>query len=220
MGEVAATMAHEIRNPLVSIGGFARSILEKKPEGDPERAFLGIIVEEVERLENLVKGVLNYALRPEPRLALRDATKEIEEALLLMDEECDRGHIRVVSDLAPDLPPVRLDSQQFRQVLLNLLQNAVQAMPGGGTLGVETVLASGSLRIAISDSGKGIPPGDMEKIYQPFFTTKEGGFGLGLPVALQIVRNHGGELAVESRPGRGTRVVVTLPLEQVVRREA
>ena len=214
MGEVAATMAHEIRNPLVSIGGFARSMLEKKSKEDPDRPYLAIIVEEVARLESLVNGVLNYALRPEPKLALRDVTKEIGEALLLMDEICDRGHIGVVSDLAADLPAVKLDSQQFRQVLLNLLQNAVQAMPAGGTLSVKAGLENGHLRIEISDTGVGIPEGEIERIYQPFYTTKQGGAGLGLPVALQIVRNHGGDLKIESTEGKGARVTITLPHER------
>jgi len=214
MGEVAATMAHEIRNPLVSIGGFARSMLLKKSEEDPDKPYLGIIVEEVERLENIVKGVLNYVLKPEPKLALRDVTKEMGEALVLMGEACDRSHIRVVTDLAPDLPAVELDSQQFRQVLLNILQNAVQAMPQGGTLHVKTGIENGNLRVAIADTGIGIPEGDIGKIYQPFFTTKEDGFGLGLPVALQIVRNHGGDLKVESLKEKGTRVVITLPQER------
>jgi signal transduction histidine kinase len=211
MGEMAATMAHEIRNPLVSIGGFARAMLAKKPEGDPDRDFLGIIVEETERLENLVQGALNYTLWPEPKLALRDVTKEIEEALMLMEEACEQSHIRVVTDMAPDLPAVELDSQQFRQVLLNLMQNAIQAMPEGGTLAVKAELRNGSPCISITDTGIGIPEGEIERIYQPFFTTKKGGAGLGLPVALRIVRSHGGDLKVESTEGRGTRVVITLP---------
>lgn len=211
MGEMGATMAHEIRNPLVSIGGFARSMLAKKPKDDPDRDFLGIIVEETERLEKLVQGTLSYTLWPEPKLALRDVTKEIEEALLLVGGACEQSKIRVVTDMAPDLPPLELDSQQFRQVLLNLMQNAIQAMPEGGTLAVKAELRNGSLCIAIADTGIGIPAGEVERIYQPFFTTKKGGAGLGLPVALRIVKNHGGDLKVESTEGRGTRVEITLP---------
>ncbi|MBI4551509.1 MAG: PAS domain S-box protein [Candidatus Latescibacteria bacterium] len=215
IGELAATVAHEIRNPLVSIGGFARSLLRKVPADSPHREYLEIIVKEGVRLEEIVTKVLDLARPKHLRATPHDLNQLIQEGLMVVREDIQTKQIRVDQTLQPELPPVPVDADQMKQVFLNLFKNAVYAMPSGGRLRVWTAATNHAfLEIGIADTGTGIAEEHLEKVFNPFFTTKPGGAGLGLAVASRIVHDHGGTIRVESTVGRGTTFYIHLPLRQ------
>ena len=230
LGQMAAGLAHEIRNPLGAIKGAAQ-LLQPTAAGQTgagagvdaagTREFLNIIVEEVNRLNNIVSQFLDYA-RPyrgeqEP-LEVNDVARKTLQ--LLAKESAGKG-IEVVPSLVDGLPPVRADAEQLVQVFLNLSLNALQAMPDGGRLFVSTAIrratrrgaAAAFLEVRFRDTGVGIPPGDLRNLFIPFFTTKEKGTGLGLPISQRIIENHGGTIEVRSQPGMGATFTVLLPVE-------
>ena len=236
LGEMSAGLAHEIRNPLGAIKGAAQVIQETGVE-DEQGEFLDIIVEEVDRLNAVVSQFLDYA-RP---MALDRQTTSLGPMLRSVGQALDAEGlptgVHLELDLAVDTPPMPVDIEKIRQVLLNLLRNAVQAMPEGGVLTLQaryhrslrrvrpigssrhqrrvgTLINAleGALEITVADTGEGISPEALSHLFIPFFTTKDQGNGLGLPICERIVREHGGELEVESSPGKGTRFVVRLPM--------
>ncbi len=229
LGQMAAGLAHEIRNPLGSIKGAAQFLQPsiKTPGGSGERTelgdqreFLNIIVEEVNRLNKIVSQFLDYA-RPyrgeQKPLEIADVLKKTLQ--LLAKEESNP--VEIGTAFAERLPPVRADAEQLFQVFLNLSLNALQAMPQGGKLLISTGLrratrrgaAAAFLEIRFRDTGVGIPPGDLKNLFIPFFTTKEKGTGLGLPISQRIIENHGGTIEVRSQPGEGATFTVLLPVE-------
>jgi signal transduction histidine kinase len=231
LGQMAAGLAHEIRNPLGSIKGAAQFLQPnvKTPgsQGSPgsadlgdQREFLNIIVEEVNRLNKIVSQFLDYA-RPyrgeQKPLEIADVLKKTLQ--LLAKEEV--SHFEITTAFAERLPPVRADAEQLLQVFLNLSLNALQAMPQGGKLHISTGLrratrrgaAAAFLEIRFRDSGVGIPPTDLKNLFIPFFTTKDKGTGLGLPISQRIIENHGGTIEVRSQPGEGATFTVLLPVE-------
>jgi two-component system, NtrC family, sensor histidine kinase HydH len=231
LGQMAAGLAHEIRNPLGSIKGAAQFLQPSiKTPGSgkaagaadlsDQREFLNIIVEEVNRLNKIVSQFLDYA-RPyrgdqEP-LEISDVLKK---TLQLLAKE-DASHFEIVTAFADRLPPARADPEQLLQVFLNLSLNALQAMPQGGRLLISTGLrratrrgaAAAFLEIRFRDTGVGIPPGDLKNLFIPFFTTKDKGTGLGLPISQRIIENHGGTIEVRAQPGEGATFTVLLPVE-------
>jgi signal transduction histidine kinase len=224
VGELAAGVAHEINNPLTSIIGFTRLLLEDLPADDQMRADLEIIDREAARTRRIVRTLLDFARTSDPVLASSDLNGLVEEAVMLV---CTRSVLTQVSlqqNLSP-LPPVMLDSNQIKQVLVNLLNNALQAMPDGGRLAVATRLTESEIdgvdrqmaAVYVSDSGAGIPPENLGRIFDPFFTTKEvgQGTGLGLSVSYSIVEKHNGRIEVESVPGQGSTFIVLLPINDV-----
>ncbi|MGQ9631721.1 MAG: sensor histidine kinase [bacterium] len=211
IGEVTAKVAHEIKNPLMSIGGFARLVLKRMGEEDPNIKYLGMIEKEVERLEGLLKDILSFSAPSEPNFQEGDINEVIQEALLLVNGELERSNIGVLLQLAPSLPAVSFDRGQIGQVLLNLFLNAIHAMPEGGELSVSSELAGEHVRITVGDTGVGIPEEHLDKLFVPFFTTKPNGSGLGLSISHQILRNHGGMIDVVSKVGVGTTFTVKLP---------
>jgi signal transduction histidine kinase len=235
LGEMAAGLAHEIRNPLGAIKGAAQFLLPSEgrpPEPTPgtEGEFLGIIVEEVNRLNRVVSQFLDYArpYRGEPApLDLNDVVRKTNQLLEReIKEAADRpgarsgARVDVQVVLADALPRVRADSEQLRQVFLNLGLNAIQAMPDGGRLTISTSqrkgrrgTPAGMLEVRFRDTGTGIAPEKLKKLFIPFFTTKERGTGLGLPISQRIVQNHGGSIEVRSQVGKGTTFTVLLPVE-------
>ncbi|HEY2730671.1 MAG TPA: ATP-binding protein [Polyangia bacterium] len=228
LGQMAAGLAHEIRNPLGSIKGAAQFLQPNvKTPGSPgsadlgdQREFLNIIVEEVNRLNKIVSQFLDYA-RPyrgeQKPLEIADVLKKTLQ--LLAKEEA--SHFEITTAFAERLPPVRADAEQLLQVFLNLSLNALQAMPQGGKLHISTGLrratrrgaAAAFLEIRFRDSGVGIPPTDLKNLFIPFFTTKDKGTGLGLPISQRIIENHGGTIEVRSQPGEGATFTVLLPVE-------
>ena len=220
VGEMAARVSHEIRNPLATIGGFARSILRKTDDEAGVKRKTGVIVSEIARLEELLTDLLDMA-RPRPiDFQPHSVNEVVEHSLLLADADLKSCGASVERDLAPDLPPIPLDRGRILQALLNTIRNGAQAMPDGGVMRVVTRLLPrpGSsipmAAIEIKDSGVGISKKAMNSVFDPFFSTKVSGSGLGLAVTKRIIQDHGGKIDVFSEEGAGTTFVFWLPLTQ------
>jgi len=215
LGRMAANIAHEIRNPLAALTG-AIEVLAGPPTSEGARERLSqIVMRESERLNQIIKGFLEYA-RPTP-LALETVSvaHTLEEVLVLFERRAGADSLKIVRDFGATLP-WRVDPQQFKQVLWNLCLNAVEAMPDGGELRIGATAALGStLEVSVSDTGGGIAPEALPHIFEPFFSTKPEGTGLGLALVHRIVQEHGGEIDVRSTPGLGTTFTITLPRHDV-----
>jgi len=211
IGEMAAHVAHEIRNPLVTIGGFARSILRTLgPEHrctKPAR----IIVDEVVRLEKILASVMDFTKPSTPWCAPSLINEIVEQSLTLLTHELQAQRITVTRHLAADLPQLLVDAEQLKQAFLNILKNAVESIESGGRITVTTRLEANEVRIDFQDTGKGMPPDVLDKLFSPFFTTKEDGTGLGLAVTQKIIENHDGRISVTSKRGVGTAFTIFLP---------
>lgn len=214
IGEMAARVAHEIRNPLVAIGGFARSLLRSVGREDPKRESLEIIVDEVRRLEAIVREVLDYSRPSPPRLARVATERLVSEAIELLRWEMEAAGVRAAVEAPAELPAARADRDQLFQALVNVLRNAIHAMPRGGRIVARLKELPGGIEIAVEDSGVGMSPEVKARIFEPFYTTKPAGSGLGLTIAAQIVRDHQGETRVESREGEGTTVYMRIPAHE------
>jgi len=222
VGELAAGVAHEINNPLTSIIGFTRLLLEDLPPDHKIRNDLGTIDREAARARQIVRGLLDFAHSGTPVLSPANLNDLVEEAVALVYTRSVRTKVSLVKNLVP-LPPVMLDANQIKQVLVNLLNNAVQAMSDGGHLTVTTQLTMRNVdgisrqmaAICIGDSGVGIPAENMERVFDPFFTTKEvgQGTGLGLSVSYGIVEQHNGRIEIESVVEEGSTFTVLLPAD-------
>ncbi|WP_298272112.1 ATP-binding protein [Geobacter sp.] len=209
LGEMGAMLAHEIRNPLAGIKGYAQ-VIEKRPGEARNAGFAEGIVREVLRLESLVNDLLAYAGGDASPPAAVDLREAIGWAVSLVRHEAGEQHVSVVSDCREG---VRVPGNRDRlgQVLLNLVKNALHAMPDGGSLRIAAEASGKQVTITVSDTGHGIAPGDMGRIFEPFFTTKARGTGLGLPLCRKIIEEWGGTIRVESTPARGTTVSIVLP---------
>ncbi len=213
LGEMAATVAHEIRNPLGGIGGFAGLLARDIPENDPRHRLVDRIQEGVGSLNRIVTNLLNYTRRLDlsPRdLELTEWILELEEWLGMEAEGLSAGTIDI-SCHHQGPSAASFDAEKIRQVLLNLSRNAMQAMPEGGHLRVTSLREPDRLILSVEDTGSGIPSEELGRIFDPFFTTKENGTGLGLAIVKKIVEFHGGNIRAESVPGKGTRFTIHLP---------
>ena len=237
LGKLSASIAHEINNPLSGILTYAKLLSRKLRTGPPHAEGiqaalqqLALVERETQRCVTIVRNLLDFARQREPSFQVVDVPTVINEALSLLENRLAIQNVRVTREFAP-VPPVRADFGQLRQAFVNVLMNACEAMPEGGTLHVLTRevappdVGKGGLvsptgkpapptpfaEIVIADSGQGIPPEHLSKIFDPFFTTKEKGTGLGLSVVYGIVERHGGKLAVESQMGQGTTVTLRFP---------
>ena len=210
MGEMSARVAHEIRNPLATIGGFARSI-RKNPAPDRVERNTKIIVEEVERLERILAETMDFVRPAKPNFERQDVNVILRDTYLPMEEGLKTQGVRIVASLDPELLLVWADADQLKQVFLNVVRNAVQAMPGDGEIRINTTTENGVIVVEISDSGEGVSAEHLEHLFSPFFTTKTYGTGLGLAVCRKIVQDHGGEIEAHSRVGEGTMLRVRLP---------
>lgn len=228
IGKLAATVAHEVNNPLFGILTYARLTLkevEKGPNGSRAEMVeqLRIIERESKRCGDIMRNLLTFARQAPSHRESNDLNTLIGRALVLVRHQAELLGIELRCRLANDLPPVSCDAGQIQQTVLVLMVNATEAMPHGGVLEVATEFDSvaGHVRIRVRDTGSGIPPEVLSQIFDPFFTTKEDQqrTGLGLAVARSIVEQHGGEIAVESTPGKGTEFVVALPAVQPVAME-
>lgn len=217
IGEVAAIVAHEIRNPLSTIGGFAR-ILARKP-GDAERVQRNarIILEEVERLERILGELLELSRPRELRREPTDVARLVEEVASAMGADPIAEHVEIVVEAEEGLPQVLLDRGQFRQVLGNLVRNGIEAMPEGGRLTLAVVQRNGGVAIDVADTGVGIPEERLGNIFDAFVTTKPSGTGLGLALSRAIVRQHEARLTVKSKVGEGTVFTIWFPPQVCVR---
>jgi two-component system sensor histidine kinase HydH len=213
LGEMTAGVAHEIRNPLGIISSTAELLRERLGKYEPQNRLAQIIVEEANRLNEKVTEFLDFARPRVPNLRACDLEGVLNRSLELLDPEIRRLGIAVERRYRLNGRALALDPDLLHQAFLNLFLNAIQAMPGGGRLTVETESGPGGhgSRIIFRDSGEGIDPEDLKKILNPFFTTKERGSGLGLPIVKSIIESHQGTMKIESSPGEGTKVILTLP---------
>lgn len=217
LGELAAGIAHEIRNPLASIKGTAEILLDETTPREKRTEFMRLMLDEVNRLNRVVSNFLELARFERLRRESASINDIIRRMLQIADFQMARMNIAVRTDFAPELPQLSLDISQMEQAVLNLMLNAAGAMPDGGVLnlttrlesqdGVEKVLAE------IEDNGDGIAPEHLPHIFDPFFTTRSDGTGLGLPIVKRILKAHGGSIEVTSEIGRGTRATLTIPVD-------
>lgn len=209
LGEMGAMLAHEIRNPLGGIKGFAQ-VITKKPTDERNNIFAERIVAEVTRLETLVSNLLTYAKVPRTEYAPVTVDDLMAHALSLIKSEANERHIAIKVDCPAGTTLVG-DKNQLGQVMLNLLKNAIQAMPDGGTLSVISLKSGKQVAINIADTGEGIDQDDLDKVFEPFYSTKAQGTGLGLALCKKIVEEHGGTIAIKSIRSNGTTVTMTFP---------
>lgn len=215
LGQLAAGIAHEIRNPLTSINILIHSLASNLPPGTSPKEDLEVIEEEIHRINEIVDQFLRFAKPAPPLLQKAEVTSIFEETLQLLRPQIEKQRIIVKKEFQA-LPPILMDREQMKQVILNLLLNAVQAMPEGGHLSLKGHMLEGGrwVTLSIRDSGVGIPNEDICKLFDPFFSTKEGGVGLGLSIAHRIMDQHHGKIEVESAPGKGTCFMVWLPIHK------
>jgi len=211
LGEMASTLVHEIKTPLVSIGGFARRLCQHLPSDTIQRVYGDRILNEVERLEKLLSGMVDFSMDKGLELTLVDINTLMDESLQLFQEELEGSSIKVVKEFFSPLPPIEVDQYQMKLVFNNLITNAIQAMKGGGVLTVKTRQEGKWTVVEMSDTGGGISPDIVGNIFNPFFTTKEGGTGLGLAITHTIVRNHNGVIEVINNLGVGVTFLVKIP---------
>jgi signal transduction histidine kinase len=214
IGQLAAGVAHELNEPLGSILGFAQ-LIQKEP-GVPESAArdLDRIVAASLHAREVIHKLLVFSRQKTPAKAALDLNRIVREGLYFLESRCARSGIAIGSELDPELPEIEADASQLHQVLVNLVVNSIQAMPDGGEIRIRTDADRGCVRLTVEDTGAGMSEEVKEKIFTPFFTTKDvnEGTGLGLAVVHGIVASHGGTIRVESAPGKGTRMEVRLPV--------
>lgn len=218
VGKIAAQITHEVRNPLSSIGLNAELLDEELGElegADGQRQLARAIVKEVDRLAGITEQYLRFARLPQPRLEREDLNELVTSLLSFLRGELQARGIELEARLQPALPPVAVDENQLRQALLNVLRNGAEAVGEGGHLCVETLCdEDGLVCVRIVDTGPGIAEADRARIFEPFFSTKDGGTGLGLALTHEIVVEHGGRIDLVSAPGQGTAFTIRLPAHQ------
>lgn len=214
IGELAAGIAHEVRNPLTSVKGFLQLLAQKHDKGDQIHQYIDIMLEEIKRVNSIISEFLLISRPTVPIKRIIDIHKIIDEILLLAEGECLIKGLWINRQYDLGCPLITLDAEQIKQVFLNLVSNAISAVSGSGQLVVSSVYNRdyNEINLIFTDTGSGINDAELEKIFEPFFTTKENGTGLGLTISRRIVENHGGRLEVTSTPGKGTTFVVVLPV--------
>lgn len=211
LGKMAAGVAHELRNPLSSIKGLAVLLKGKISEDQEGRRTADVLVQEVERLNRSISELLDYARPEKLQVAVVSLKKILEKAATLVGIDATSLGITMSTAFDPAIDLVSVDEDRMNQVFLNLLLNGIQAMPEGGTLGIRTECRDGSVECVIEDNGEGIAEENLPRVFDPYFTTKSDGTGLGLALSAKIVEEHGGTISLDSSLGRGTRVTVRLP---------
>ncbi len=221
VGRMSANVAHEIKNPLGTIVLNADLLEEELDRLDGEnkteaRSLLGVIKSELDRLIEVVEEYLQFARLPQVKLEKGNVNEVISDLLLFLREEVSGRNVMLVEDLEPSLPSVQLDPKQLRQALLNIVKNSFEAMSDGGKLTVSTSREDSQVEIHIADTGRGIPEEEAELVFTPFFSTKHGGTGLGLPITTHIIREHHGTVGFESFVGLGTIFTIRLPVQDTL----
>jgi len=240
IGALAAGVAHEIRNPLTGIGTSAQILKRRLESGDPRAPFADLILEEVTRLDRIVTSLLQFARPAVPRLRRESLLPALDKALALVQELAVRQNVQVHVDRSETIPEIYVDHDQILQVLLNVLMNALQALESGGEIRVTLRVARKRaversqlgrratdrlaaprstppvdvLELRVQDNGPGIAAAALARVFDPFFTTRAQGSGLGLSICQSIVREHGGVISIESVVGQGTAVIIDLPVEK------
>lgn len=218
IGQVTASMAHEFNNPLGIIIGFVEDMLSKGKSGESDQHTLRIIIEESRRCKKIVEDLMSFARPRAAEMSLINIQGVIDRTLELVNGQLYKQKVKVLKEIASDLPRIEADFQQLSQVLVNLYLNAIDAMPKGGQLKIGARSNGGDNHSAVvlnvADTGTGIEATEIDKIFRPFYTAKKSrGLGLGLSICERIIKNHGGEIDVESKPGKGTTFKLRLPLK-------
>jgi signal transduction histidine kinase len=221
LGAMMAEITHEIRNPLVSIGGFTRRLAKKFQQGE-EKKYIDIILSEVSRLEGIIHDNLTYIKESPSQFALADMNALLQEVFQLYEDELAHRRIRVEQDLSPALPALMIDPQQIKQAVINILKNAMEAMENGGTLTVSTWYSkeTGEAVVEIGDTGPGISSKVMHNIFNPYYTTKPRGTGLGLPITNRIIKAHKGKIELRNKDVGGAVFTLKLPCPKAVEKKA
>jgi signal transduction histidine kinase len=213
MGNLVQGVAHEIRNPVMTIGGFAQRIKKEISDHDRVGKYVDIIIDETTRLENLVRRIREFWEFQSCHLNVEKPEPLILEAAKHATPQASKQGVKVVAEVATDLPKMKLDANQILTALNNLLENAIEAMPGGGILTLRANRSDSDLFIVIEDTGCGIPKEKLASVYDPFVTSKTRGAGLGLTLVYQVVMNHHGEIKISSEVNKGTVLALKFPLE-------
>ncbi|MEN6537115.1 MAG: ATP-binding protein, partial [Bryobacteraceae bacterium] len=214
LGKLAAGVAHEINNPLGGIMALTALSLEDMKPDDPNRENMEEVLRQSERCRDIVRGLLEFSRQSEAHMELVDLNKVLNDTVALLERQALFFNINIVRNIEPLLPPVMADRSQLQQLFMNILMNAVQAMNERGTVTLVTGRnGSGQVEVSISDTGVGIPPDKIDRIFDPFYTTKpiDQGTGLGLSIAYGIVTRHGGTISAESEMGKGSTFTIRLP---------
>lgn len=216
VGNTVTHIAHEIKNPLLVIGGFARQLLRAPGLDDKAHQKLAIMAEEVSNLEKMVVEMQDFVRRPPANLQPGHLEAAISEALELFQDTFSENRIKVNRVEEPHLPDLSFDAQQMHRLFINLFKNALEAMPRGGEITVKTRVRGRNVEVVVADTGEGMPPDVAANVFQPYFTTKAKGTGLGLAICQGIIQEHGGAIAVASTPGQGTAFTIRLPRPEPV----
>ncbi len=214
IGEMVAGVSHEIRNPLGIISSSAELLKKKMPSGDSTSHIPDIIIEESTRLNNIITDFLNYARPKAPNRYKCRVQDVLAKNIAYLSTQTGQNGYHIETHFVGELPEIDADADMLYQAFLNILINAMQAMPQGGTIMIRAQMSNG-LWIAIEDQGTGIPPASMEKIWDPFYTTKDKGTGLGLGIVKKIIEAHDGQIRIDNRPEGGARVSIRLPVKEV-----
>ncbi len=223
MGELAAGVAHEIRNPLAGIAGAIEIISKDFPKEHPDREILDDLRQEVRRIEKVLNDLLTYARPKAPQYGMADLKDTVAHTLQFARQQIGSKNVEFSIQIPSPLPRFRMDPEQLHQVLLNLVLNGIQAMDQEGKITIQARVQPGSgapnrpnnVEISVSDTGGGISREQLEKIFRPFYTTKRGGTGLGLSLCRRIISQHGGTLTAESEINKGSRFIIRLPMREV-----
>jgi len=210
VGELSTYVAHEIRNPLFAIAGFANSLLRSGSLDEKARSKVSVILEESNRLDKILKSLLNFS-RPTQGLEGRvDVCRVAEETMDLMKLACQKQTIDVTVDAAKGMPMAHGDPELIKQCVINMVKNSMEAMPDGGLIGLRCFMRSDQVVVELTDNGAGIPPENLDQVFNPFFSTKDKGAGLGLAMIKKILDEAGGAVELESEVGKGTTVRLVL----------
>ncbi|RJX36352.1 MAG: hypothetical protein C4525_01350 [Desulfarculus sp.] len=214
LGRLAGSVAHEVRNPLSALRGLVQYLGKGAQPGSRQEECARTAVSEVDRLERVVSDLLDYTRNREPRLVPMDLGESLKATLALLADEPRAQGVELDVQLPPGLPPVLADPDQVRQIVMNLLLNALEANNGQGRIGLRTLGQGGRVLLEMADQGPGLPPGDPEQLFDPFFSTKDRGTGLGLAIARRLARGLGGELSAANGPAGGAVFTLSLPLSE------
>ncbi len=212
LGRMSAGIAHEVRNPLTGVSLLLDELHDRLLGHEADQELIRKALGEIERLETLVTEMLHFSSMPEPHLVFGKIDAVVQDSLFLLRKQCQRQQVKLIEDVPADLPQLQMDADRLKQVLLNLLNNALDSMPDGGQLEVSVRPQGEQLVLRVKDSGCGIPADRLPLVFEPFFTTKGQGTGLGLAISYNIVSDHNGTIDIESNPGEGTTVLISLPL--------
>jgi signal transduction histidine kinase/PAS domain-containing protein len=213
IGRMAAHVAHEIRNPLTTIGGFARSIIKHPDKPERIAGNAQVIIDEVRRLESILSSVMDFSRPAKPVLTECRLDELLKKVVAETTQTLAGKGVALDLEIDPDVPPIQADGEKLKQVIINLLRNAAEAMTSGGAIQLRLRRSGTLVEVDVTDTGPGIPAKIAAKIFSPFFTTKADGTGLGLAVSRKIVEDHGGQLRVRSELGKGSTFVISLPLQ-------